>query len=288
MPVVKQVITAFMILTQSHMTTAMKTPISYYGGKQNLVREILPLIPKHARYVEPFFGGGAVFFAKPKSKYEVINDTNQWVVNFYRVCQQRETFEALQQMVQFTPHSESEHRRAKDVLLSASSTDIELAWAFWAQTNLSFGNKLFSGFAFRQNSEANKTANKRKNFTHNIYERLQKVEIFSRDALNVIQLKDANDVFFYVDPPYVSSEQGHYKGYTNSDFQALLDLLPTIEGKFLLSSYPEPSLLEAIGKHGWDSKQIDQPIRVSGNDNAGKRKTEVLTWNYELSQQHLF
>jgi DNA adenine methylase len=43
----------------------MKTPITYYGGKQNLISTILPLILKDKNlYCEPFFGGGAVFFAK--------------------------------------------------------------------------------------------------------------------------------------------------------------------------------------------------------------------------------
>jgi len=36
------------------METTIKTPISYYGGKQNLVTTILPLIPKHKTYIEPF------------------------------------------------------------------------------------------------------------------------------------------------------------------------------------------------------------------------------------------
>ena len=66
----------------------MKTPITYYGGKQNMVSVILPLIPKHNLYCEPFLGGGAIFFSKPKSNVEVINDTNREVVNFYRVVQQ--------------------------------------------------------------------------------------------------------------------------------------------------------------------------------------------------------
>lgn len=61
----------------------MKTPISYYGGKQNLVATILPLIPDHVTYVEPFLGGGAVFWTKPKSEVEVINDTNRELINFY-------------------------------------------------------------------------------------------------------------------------------------------------------------------------------------------------------------
>ncbi|MCC7452959.1 MAG: DNA adenine methylase, partial [Crocinitomix sp.] len=45
----------------------MKTPITYYGGKQKLVSLILPNIPQHTVYVEPFVGGGAIFFAKPPS-----------------------------------------------------------------------------------------------------------------------------------------------------------------------------------------------------------------------------
>ena len=42
----------------------MKTPISYYGGKQTLLKHILPLIPKHKLYTEAFCGGAAVLFAK--------------------------------------------------------------------------------------------------------------------------------------------------------------------------------------------------------------------------------
>lgn len=33
----------------------LKTPISYYGGKQNMLKNILPLIPEHKIYIEPYF-----------------------------------------------------------------------------------------------------------------------------------------------------------------------------------------------------------------------------------------
>ena len=59
----------------------MKTPITYYGGKQILTHEILELMPAHKIYVEPFFGGGAIFFAKGSSFLEVINDTNDLLIN---------------------------------------------------------------------------------------------------------------------------------------------------------------------------------------------------------------
>ena len=55
----------------------MKTPITYYGGKQTMLKYILPLIPTHSLYTEAFCGGAAVFFAKPPSDGEVINDLNQ-------------------------------------------------------------------------------------------------------------------------------------------------------------------------------------------------------------------
>lgn len=61
----------------------MKTPISYYGGKQTLLKHILPLIPKHKLYTEAFCGGAAVLFAKRPADGEVINDISMDITNFY-------------------------------------------------------------------------------------------------------------------------------------------------------------------------------------------------------------
>jgi len=66
----------------------MKTPVTYYGGKQKLASTILKLIPEHNLYCEPFVGGAAIYFAKEPSNVEVINDTNKELMNFYRVVQQ--------------------------------------------------------------------------------------------------------------------------------------------------------------------------------------------------------
>ena len=61
----------------------MKTPISYYGGKQTLLKHILPLIPNHKLYTEAFCGGAAVLFAKRPADGEVINDISMDITNFY-------------------------------------------------------------------------------------------------------------------------------------------------------------------------------------------------------------
>lgn len=71
------------LLSSPFFICRMKTPISYYGGKQTLAERIVSMIPAHNLYCEPFVGGAAVFFSKPQSNLEVINDTNKELINFY-------------------------------------------------------------------------------------------------------------------------------------------------------------------------------------------------------------
>ncbi len=58
--------------------------LKWAGGKTQMLGDILPKVPKkYGRYIEPFFGGGAVFFAlRPKSG--IIADSNPELVNLYR------------------------------------------------------------------------------------------------------------------------------------------------------------------------------------------------------------
>ncbi|MFI5141085.1 MAG: DNA adenine methylase, partial [Bacteroidia bacterium] len=90
--------------------TQLKTPISYYGGKQKLAKTIIGLIPEHNLYCEPFCGGAAVFFNKPASNVEVINDTNNELINFYKVV--KNDFANLEKEIQSTLHSRALHKKA--------------------------------------------------------------------------------------------------------------------------------------------------------------------------------
>jgi DNA adenine methylase len=92
-----------------------KTPITYYGGKQKMLPYILPLIPEHKIYIEPFFGGGAVFWAKEPAKIEFINDSNSEVINFYRVLKFR--FPELKKEIEATLHSEFQQKQARQIYL---------------------------------------------------------------------------------------------------------------------------------------------------------------------------
>ena len=123
----------------------MRTPITYYGGKQTLAPTIVSMLPPHRIYCEPFFGGGAVFFAKPKSYLEAINDTNDRLVTFYK--QVMTNFDELQQMVQNTLQSESEYLKAREIYnRRRPASDAEIAWAVWMVTNFSFSGSPRGGW----------------------------------------------------------------------------------------------------------------------------------------------
>jgi DNA adenine methylase len=266
----------------------MKPPISYYGGKQNMLSELLPLIPKHESYIEPFFGGGALFFAKTPSPLEVINDTNQLMINFYR--QMVLNFDALELEIGATLHSRFEHKRAGDIIKGrVESTDLEKAWAVYVSTQQGFGKKIDNGWGYCNSSKgcidrklALSWANLRDDF-HTYKGRLNTVQIECKDALEVIKTYDRKDALFYLDPPYYNSDCGHYKGYKESDYIDLIDLIRTIKGKFILSSYPNPIINELDWV--WDTAK-DKNRSV--NATVGARKTEVIITNFQPPQLQLF
>ncbi len=262
----------------------MKTPISYYGGKQNLVKEIVPLLHPHTRYVEPFCGGAAIFFAKKPAEMETLNDTNGELMNFYRIVQQ--DFVSLEKQIQITLHSRMAHH---DALVTYNNphrfSPLERAWAVWVLSQASFCSMLDDAFGYDMSgTTSRKIATKRASFSYHYAQRLQQVQLECTDAIKIIRTYDSPQTLFYCDPPYYNSDCGHYDGYTIEDYTALLKALSTIEGKFLLSSYPSPPLKEYTATHAWHNKSFTLKISVS-NKGAHKNKTEVITANYPLEKQ---
>lgn len=256
----------------------MKTPITYYGGKQTLVSRLLPLIPPHRLYCEPFFGGGALFFTKPRSEVEVINDLNSEVINFYQVVQTG--FKALEKEIRATPHSRDLFKQARVVYEHPELFDeVKRAWAFWTLANQGFAGMVTSWGFGKTNAKEMSLARKREGFTKVYADRLKSVQIECNDALKVIDRCDAKDTFFYVDPPYFNSDMGHYKGYTEEDFTALLERLRKVKGRFLLSSYPSTVLNKYIKKYKWKSQRIEKAVAVTKL--TSKKKTEMLIYNYD-------
>jgi len=267
---------------KSSVTTKihLKTPISYYGGKQQMLKMILPLIPSHKIYTEAFFGGGALFFAKEPSEVEIINDLNSEVTNFYKVLKTHP--KELHQRIEQTLHSRREYQDAMVIYENPHLfNEIERASAFYILTNQGWGSKIGSwGYSVQDNKSSLKYFNKKNQLTDTYSDRLNLVQIENNDAIKVIKSRDTTDTFHYLDPPYLNCNQGHYSGYKLSDFESLLKALTTLKGKFLMSSYPEDILNKYIEDNGWYRVSIVMSKSISNK--IGAKKVEVLTANYPI------
>ena len=61
----------------------INSPFKWVGGKSRLRKFIIPLIPEHQCYVEPFGGAAWVLFGKSPSRIEVLNDIDEELINFF-------------------------------------------------------------------------------------------------------------------------------------------------------------------------------------------------------------
>jgi DNA adenine methylase len=264
----------------------MKPVISYYGGKQRMSSKIVPLIPQHTVYVEPFCGGAAIFFAKPWPQVtnthhyrEVINDHDKRLINFYQ--QLRNHGPALVDALQLTLYSEHEHQIAKEL---DCEDKLEAARRYYINVQQSFANNLNGGWGrnvYGRNLSATWT-NKIKQLPDYL-DRMASVYIACDDALKIIKQWDSPQTFFYCDPPYPGTDCGSYKGYTMEDFQALVNTLDACQGSFILSNYDQfiempkdwerfefEATASSKGRVGYDrSKKADE-------SNQNRKRTEVV------------
>lgn len=252
-------------------------------------KHIIPLLPEHKIYAEPFCGSAAMLFAKgipdnifaTGSYREVINDTNQFVVNFFRVLQNKDLFDELNHRIIYTPYSYVEYQKAVDILKnqSESASQIELAWAFFYSINNSFANKLNGGWMTSKLSSNNaQTHYVRSLKLTDVRERFKLVYIDNRDAVKFIEKWDSPETCFYVDPPYPDTAQGHYSGYTQQDFEHLLATLNGIQGKFVLSCYDNPAVPDYWERHHFDSVALStgKTRNSKHTDHSGSKRTECV------------
>lgn len=242
----------------------MRTPITYYGGKQMMLKHILPLIPPHNIYVEAFCGGASVLFAKDVSKAEIINDVNSELINFYRVAQS--DYDALRAEIKNTLHSRELHSHAFYIYTHPNLfTTVQRAWAVWCLCKMSYASKLEQSFGYDLGGRLPiRVQNAKDHFTEDICTRLECVTIENADALDVINRYDTNETFHFVDPPYIETACGHYRNtFKFENLIQLLDCLTSIKGRFMLTSYPSDIIKKYIDTNEWYLHKVKRSINAS-------------------------
>lgn len=249
-------------------------PLSYIGGKRRIAKSLVALIPPHTTYVEPFAGGAQVFFHKPRSKLEVLNDLDGEVVNFLRVCQRHP--HELARILRWQPASRrlfDRHAQQPPELL----TDIERAARFfYLQKNAWSGKRTRQNFHYAVTKRNNYAPADLPRRLLEAADRLSGVQVEALPYEQIFSRYDRPTTFFYCDPPYVGVAL-YQHNFSDEQFVDLAQRLANLTGRFLLSVNDCPKARE------WFAGFHCQPISFTYTSTRHPRRfNELLFANYAL------
>lgn len=269
----------------------------WIGGKTRLAGEILARLPQPHRertYVEPFFGGGAVYFAQHPAGVEVINDRNGEVIHLFRML--RDHADDLVQYLQNTPYSR-EVFYAWRKAIPETLPDIERAARFFYVARSAFfgqstGRTPSWAFARIADNRARALATVIDGELLQVRDRLRNTLIEHDDAVRVIQRYDSEYAVIYCDPPYVletRSDGGYEHEMDALDHEQLLSTLKHSDGYVAVSGYPSElyrDLLET--EKGWSFVDFDVVCRANRptqvGDGIDRSRIERLWLNPRLTE----
>ena len=215
----------------------MNPMLKYRGGKSKEITHFVNNMPQEFnRYVEPFFGGGALFFYLQPEK-AIINDVNSRLFLFYSEMKEkypiaREQLDELQRIYEKN-QKEYEKKKNQNPELRVANRNEELYYlmrdAFNHKIKLQyldsvvyfFINKTAYSGMIRYNTkgEYNVPYGRYKNFntrllTQEHYELLKRTDIYNMDYSKIFDML-SNDDFVFLDPPYDCV----FSDYGNEDYK---------------------------------------------------------------------
>lgn len=269
----------------------MRRVLKYPGSKWNIAKQIVSMIPEHHSYVEPFFGSGAVLFNKQESDIETVNDLDWDVVNLFQCIQ--EDAEKLARLVMTTPYS----RQMYDDSFKTDPVAEMLLGADRYHKACQFLVRCWQGHGFRTNGYKvgwkNDVVGRERAYAMwswyrlpewiiEIAERLRKVQIENRQALEVIKRFNHKGVFMYLDPPYLLKTRNgkQYKHeMPDEEHEAMLKELLQSKAKIMISGYDSEMYNEYLKE--WNR------VEIKSCAEQGKPRTEVIWTNYGEVQLRL-
>lgn len=266
------------------------SPLKWHGGKSYLASRIVAMMPPHIHYVEPFAGGLSVLLAKdPEGVSEVVNDMNGDLTNFWKCLADGIAFGIMRRTLEATPFGEKVWDDPLEWFRRSPGAPVDEAIAFFVRCRQSLAGRMDT-FAPLSRNRTRRGMNEQVSAwlttvegLPEVHARLKRVVVLNRDALDVIRQQDGPKTLYYCDPPYLHETRATTGEYahemTHVQHAALLELLSTIEGKFLLSGYRSPLYDDAAATHGWHRTDFDLPNNAAGGAEK-RRMTECVWTNY--------
>lgn len=272
-----------------NLDTRAKPVLKWAGGKSSVLLKLLDTFPtRFNRYLEPFIGGGAVFFALNKGTTAIINDVNVELCNLYEIIRSKpyELVAMLDGMINKYSEEYYYDLRAKNF-----SCPVEKA----ARTV--FLNKTGFNGLYRQNSKGgfNVPFGKRPKCpalydSENLLSasnRLKSAIIFNFDFEKIIDEAGSGD-FVYCDPPYeplsVSSCFNAYNGggFSQDDQRRLRDACARAasRGAFVAVSNSTANYILNIYQD-WDIQRIQAKRSINSKGDSRGEIEEVIVLLYQ-------
>ena len=264
----------------------------WYGGKFSHLDWLLPLLPRCHHYCEAFAGSGAVLINRDPSPVETYNDIDGTVVNFFRVL--RDHHEELIRAIALTPFSREEYHGAIYGSTNGIS-DVERARRFYikarqTRTGLAQTASLSRWANCKDTSRAGMSGVVSRwlggvEALSEIAQRLIRVQIENRPAVDVIRLYDSPKTLFYCDPPYLHATRGDAKAYgfemDEDQHREFAEAVTVCKGMVAVSGYDHPFMEILFKPERW-FKTLGPAQTIHSTKGT---RTEVLWTNYEPQKQ---
>jgi DNA adenine methylase len=263
---------------------------NYMGSKHNLAGWISDYVPDHDVYVEAFGGSGGLLASKPVSDQEVYNDINSFCTDFFDVIKHQS--DELVEWLRNTPYSAEMQQEYVQRVEAREYDDVIEKVGMWYYAS-------FSTFAClqRQGSANFRRSLDNKNPISITFRRAVENLVKARDRFRDVQIesmdyrelvdrydKEASDVFFYFDPPYVEKGDEYYDHEGAFDHRKFVDVLREIDGKWMVSYGDEyPDELDDIAVYS-----TEKMYNSSLTGEAKEEYPERLIMNYHPEDESAF
>lgn len=270
----------------------IKSPLRYPGGKSKAIKQIAKYLPKKfSEYREPLVGGASVFFFVKQTFPQVdcwINDLNEDLYFFWKSAQDN-----LIELVIEIEYQRDIYIDGKALFKELTENNInfenligiERAARFFVLNRITFSGTIESG-GFSQESFD-------KRFTYSSIERLaeidkvlQGVRITNFDY-SVLLEEEGNDVFIFLDPPYLSATQSRLYGrrgnlHATFDHQRFAQLLQKCSHQWMVTYDASEEIIQYFQKFAYIYQwELQYGMNNYKQAKAAKGKELIIT-NYKI------
>jgi DNA adenine methylase len=223
----------------SEIEKARVIPFQQWGGSAKYARKLADQLPDHQRYVEPFCGAAAVFFAKPRAAEEVLADTDPEVIFALKYIQKLDarSFAALKRFSWRVSRTGFERARG-----SEPASDAERFWKHVYGRLCTWGAKPnMSGYATIHDGQTYDLED-----LWRFHERLDGARLVTQDWLKTLAECDGTNTLFFIDPPYA----GEWAMGDGIPPEEIAKAVAKLKGQYVIAYTDSAEARKALGPLG--------------------------------------